>query len=189
MLLIKWVDKNKKMTNINLYQSPAEEKKTNESFFDGGFIISVVLILLVLMGFVGIKIANNRINARNLALASQIDLEKNGISGDEQMNEVVDFENRIEKMTENIQKADARLVLDNVAKEIVEGAVISEYDYAESGKISLKIQADNFQTVAKQILAFKKSAKFKGVATEDIKRGDKNIELSVSMMLADEKNK
>lgn len=172
------------MTNINLYQSPAEEKKSTESFFDGGFIISVVLIGLVLAGFAGIKIANWRIAERNQALAAKIDLEKNGISGDEQINKVVDFENRIDKMAEGIQKNNTRLVLDDVAAEIISGAVLAEYDFSEDGKIKLLIQADNFQTVAKQILAFKKSANFNAVTTEDIKRGNKNIELSLGMAIA-----
>lgn len=170
------------MTSINLYQNPSEQGGgQKESIFNGGFIVSLSLLVVTLLVLGGLKIYSSMVAGQNVAITAQIQQEKASISGNSKLDRITDFQNRVNAITADINSKEyIKDVLGNVSASLVSGIAATNFSY-DSGAVTLTMNADGFQNVAQQILSFKQSPHFANVSVSNISRGDKAISFTVAM--------
>lgn len=171
------------MSPINLYQESSQEaEKKNTSILSTGLAFSLVILLLVLLAWGGLKIANASLEKSNATVEKNITVAKNGIQGEQDINKIADFQNRTSKIRKTIAGTiGMKQLVQDVANEIIPGIRLTSYTY-DSGKLTLNFSADNYQLVAKQIVNFKKSVNFSRVNVVNISRGEKTIDFSLDMI-------
>jgi hypothetical protein len=171
------------MTSINLYQDSAQqggEKKTN--IINGGFIVSLGLLIVTLLVLGGLKIYSGILEKQNVDITAQIQTERTSTSGNSALDKITDFKKRVDSITTDIaSKEYVKDILGNVASTMVAGTMLTNFAY-DSGKVTTIMNVDNFQDVAKQISSFKQSTHFSNVSVTGITRGEKGIALSTEMI-------
>ena len=171
------------MTSINLYQTSSEQGgQQKESIFNGGFIISLSLLVVTLLVLGGLKIYSASLAGQNVAITNQIQQEKTAISGNSKLDRLTDFQKRVIAITADINSKEyIKDVLQNVTASLVSGIVLTDFSY-DNGVVTLTANANGFQNVAQQILSFKQSPHFANVSVSNISRGDKAISFTVGMV-------
>jgi len=169
------------MTTINLSQSVQQGPLKKTSFIDKGIFTSLVILVITLIIFGGLKLWTSRLQSQQAAIKSQTAEEVRGLEGSE-VDQVVDFYERLGKIDQNIAPDNNPAgLLKQVETIVIPGSIITSLEFSE-GSLSLKISTDNFVTAAKQLLAFKKSSGFSNVKIVEITRNNEGrIDLSLAM--------
>lgn len=154
------------MANMNLASQNFEVNQEKKEIFSGGGVVAIVvvfiltLILYAALFFLRIKTDGNIENARS-EYSSKYNSFINSNAKD-----AVDFKDRL-----NLAKASTgeNIFLNEnmteIEKLIIAGGVhLSSYSYDDKAKtVSLNCLGKDYNTVARQILSFKKSSYFSGV--------------------------
>ena len=174
------------MTTINLYQNDEQRGLTKRSS-NGGFFFSMGMLVLTLLVLGGLKVAASIIAANNLVLAAEIKKESDNIAGSSSLEHVIDTQNRLEEIKKNlaisknaVNRVKMTTILDNLEKDLSAGVLVSEFNYTD-GKVIVKINSNNFNDSARQILNFKNSEYFESVNLKSIARGEKAITADIEM--------
>lgn len=172
------------MVSINLSTGSSISQKDGLPYKKG--IIIIFIVTLVLCGVYGGMIfyrknLNNKIDSAN----SSYKIEYGNLTG-ESNKKVIDFQNRLtvaKKVSD--QKSAAKDTLSEMEKSIANDVYISSYELDAAKKtLVLSCVADNFNLVAQQVLAFKKSEYFSNVTLGDAKANeDGKIEFEVELKI------
>lgn len=168
------------MTTINLYQEQGESKSSNSSnqIVDKGFLLSIGILAITLLVFGGMKFFAFDLERKSAKTDEQIKAAQASFSGD-RVNSTVDFQQRLEAIKENNNsRTDSVSALSDTAKVILPSVRIVDYAQ-EKNALSITLSADKFLDVARQVLSFKDSDAFSGVAVSKIQRKDKIIEFLI----------
>jgi hypothetical protein len=131
-----------------------------------GIIVLFIVFVLVLVLYGTLLFLNKTTDSQIASTKQQFDSEYSGlVQGNAKT--VADFQNRLDFTSKSIiQSRDAKSDLEAIEKLMVPGAFLNEYKYDDTGKIlTLSCIGDSFNTVAKQILSFKKSDYFSNVSS------------------------
>ena len=146
------------MANINLYQSIQREETFHKkkSLTDKGVVLALAVIIITLLSYGGIKFYTSVQSKQILELEDQIRAEAEKIDAAE-LNRVADFQTRIENVSDSIDaKKDPIALLSKVEGSMIQGIVLTAYDWDEEKKIlAVEGLADSFSTMARQILNLK----------------------------------
>jgi hypothetical protein len=154
------------MTDINLLESVEKNGSRNRKFVLGtSFVVPVVVLVAIFSLLIGAKSYFFYLEKKNTALISENAVEMENLKG-KNVDRVVNFDRRMEL---GLKEISSKEDYDNYLKELeslmVSGARIDSFRYSSSA-VDLAVSADNFNTVARQILSFKNSSYFK-----DLKMG------------------
>ncbi len=172
------------MSGINLSQSQnfSGSAVAKRSSSDKGFLISIVILIITLLIFGGLKFITISLSSKKAEIESQIKNVSSELSREE-VNRVADFQKRIDNIkTDFNSEILPNETLSSIAEAMIPGAVATSIGYTPNG-ILVVFKADNYQTVAKQILSLKNSG-FGYVKISKIERGtSEKEEISVSLDL------
>jgi hypothetical protein len=151
------------MTDINLASGGAQREsgvdKTNL-----GIVAMLIILVLLLATYGALLLLKNNMTSQIQVSQQEFDAKYKSLTeGDGKT--VVDFQNRIDLAKKSMpMDRDISGDMTQLEKLMVPGAYLDSYKYDDTTKnITLTCIADNYNTVAKQILSFKKAAVFSGV--------------------------
>lgn len=157
------------MNNINLLES-AQGGGSAKKIGLGIKSLSIPIIVLVFVFAIwgGMEFYSNYLLGQKNKIDEMNKMEKNALKG-ESVNRVVDFEERMKKSeSETSSKNNYEEYLKDLEGIMVPGSMIESLKYGE--KIEVTLVADNFQTIARQILGFKNSKYFKDIQMDKTSR-------------------
>ena len=173
------------MPNINLSQlSQDEPDKFKFKVFDKGFFISVGIIFLTILVWVGMMLYNNFIEKKITEIDSQIK-DKNTILGSQNASRVADFQNRLDKISahisgfKNINPGNCFVPVEKlILPEVTLDTLNCDNDKRE---ITLgATSAGGYKTVARQLVALKDSKYLANVALDSMNKGEKTVSFSIT---------
>ena len=183
------------MTNINLYQDDQEIKKrleANTKFFSGGVFFSLMLVVLTLLVFVGLKFYVSLVEKDNAAALQEAENSKNSVIQLGALGEVIDVQTRLQHIKDNLKIVNGEVssvqianVLDNFEKDINNSVVVSNLNYKDSGKIEITFESNSYSEISRQIMNFKNSKNLKGVNLTGIAKNEKtgNVKCDLEMYI------
>jgi len=150
------------MANINLAANDNLERAKAESFAKGISLISAFL-LLSLAVYGGLAFLNGSAAKKISSVKEEYQLEYAKLSDPKNL-AIVDFQSRINAAEELLERRNSGyLSVAEIEKTIVQGIYLKSFSFSKSDSIELEGIASNFETLAKQILSFKKSDFFSSV--------------------------
>lgn len=170
------------MPGMNLSQSIAnEEVADKQSLFDGGFIVSLSLILLSALMFVGLHIYTGILDKKISALDSQLSGSTASLKGDH-IDRLADFDTRLGYFSTNQSGFfETREIFQKLENAILPGVVLGEFQYdAKEKVVTIDGISGDYRRLAEQIMAFKKETVFSKLKVENI---SKNNEDQVTFVL------
>lgn len=162
------------MPGVNLSQSMIEEERPlQRSFFDTGVILSLVVLMLVGLGWGGLRLYMNSLDAKIAALDTTINANGEDLRGD-RIDRVADFEARIKYFSKNkedfIEPENILAALETV---MVSGIVLTKYEYDQvTGVSTISGRSEDFKKLAEQILSLKSERIFSQVEVEGVGRDE-----------------
>jgi Tfp pilus assembly protein PilN len=167
------------MANINLV---TVEKKGN--VFTPGTLKMFFVLLLVVVLYGGLFFYGSYLNKKTISLKAQYADKHNMFMGSD-TKKVMDFQNRLIISQTLIGKSrDIDKDLDAVRAAISSGTYLDSYGYDDAaGTITLNCFANNYDTIAKQILSFKSSTYFSNVSVGDTKLDTRANTVNFSIIL------
>jgi hypothetical protein len=177
------LEKIKKMTTINLLQNSQNgEGKAVARSSNGGFVFSVGILVVVLLGLGGLKLASSVLTSRSEKLAENVKAENAGLVGQSNIDKVVDMQTRLAEIKKSIStKDDMNVLLDNLGSELVSGVTVRNYEYSSDKKIKVSFVGNGFVDASRQILNLKKSKFFISSNLTDISRTEKGVLFEVDL--------
>lgn len=174
------------MSNINLYPGGSENSqigsRKRSSLLDGSFFFSIGMFLLVLLVFGGVKLASSNFQEKKELLGQELENAQASFAGSD-IDRIMDFQTRIDKAIEKIStKPDPRYVFAAVEEVVAKGVVTTSISYATSSGVvgvTMDFLANDYWSVAKQILSVKDSDKFSNVSVSGLSRQEKGISFSI----------
>ena len=168
------------MTNINLLQSAQGKEDANNKKFklEKALAIPLAILVAVFLIFGTAKYYSFYLSNKKANLDSEAK-SFSSLSG-RNVDRIVDFQERADMAAKNaLSKADYDIYLKDLESSVVSGAIINSLMYGSKG-IEVTVNADNFKTVARQMLSFKNSNYFKDLVIEKTSR-DKNGRIQFSL--------
>lgn len=166
------------MVNINL----VTDGKNRDSM--SGISGLAVLLLLVLGLYAFLVFYGKNLDEKTNNLKTEYNSKRTSlIDGDSK--KILDFENRLILSRELIaQERDIKQDMGKIEEAIVSGAYLDAYSYdAQTKAITLSCYADNYETIAKQILSFKGSSYFSSVLAGETKFDTKSSRINFPVVL------
>lgn len=168
------------MSNINLLESIEKNNSRNKKFILGAsFVLPVIILVVVFSLLIGEKLYLAYLGSKNEKIIKQNELEMSNLSG-KNVDRVVNFERRMELGLKELKsKEDYGDYLKELESLMVSGARVNSLEYSSVG-IELIASADNFNTVARQILSLKNSSHFNNLKMSTTSRNeDGSIEFTM----------
>lgn len=179
------------MTTINLYQNSEDKQKKGIGLGNGGFWLSLSIVILTLIGLFAIRIYIKNVVAKNEQLGAAIVAENQSLAGVDSLQRVLDMQGRIAEINKNLEIHDGKVerlkvteVMDNLEKDMNSGVSLSSYNFeGESNILKITFETSNFNDSARQILNLKKSPYFSDVKLNELGRGENSVETEVEMKI------
>ncbi|KKR19811.1 MAG: hypothetical protein UT50_C0029G0005 [Candidatus Moranbacteria bacterium GW2011_GWA2_39_41] len=173
------------MTNINLSTNNTAEAGQEERRAKNGLVAVIIIFLIIVGSYVGLLFWNNDLNKKIVIANAEYDaIHSQPISG---MNiEVADLQSRIFLAKKLVKKENMTLnVLEDIEKNIVSGVYLESYKSdVNTGGLKLECNADNYDSMARQVLNLKSLKRFSEVTVGDAKINEKGgIKFSISVSL------
>jgi hypothetical protein len=159
------------MSNINLFESAQGKKDPGQDGFRGGKALAIPLTILIGVFLIlgAAKLYASYLSGQKSKIDQENTTEVNNFNG-KNVDRVADFDARMRKSS---KEAEDRINYDDYFKELenlmVSGAQVESFNYSQD-KIDLKLTADSFQTVARQVMSFKNSTNFKNLKVSSTSR-------------------
>ncbi|MDO8529218.1 MAG: hypothetical protein Q7S18_00950 [bacterium] len=153
------------MTNINLLES-AEGKDTQGQKKLGGkaLFVPLAVLLAVFLAFGGAKFYLSSLDKEKNQIDGEIKLESANLNG-KNVDRVADFQERMKKAAgESSSKENYESYLEEMETLVVSGARVESLQYSPE-EIAIAMTADNFKTMARQVLSLKQSKFFRDLKT------------------------
>jgi hypothetical protein len=170
------------MVNINLSTSSEDQKN---AFPLKEKLAYLIIIAVVWLGVYGGIFLYQGILEKKIETANSEKLNKENVIKESNNKDVFDFQNRLLLANSLVgKKSDTLESLRRIQEVMVEGVYIISYNYNEkNNSLAIIGETTNYNTVAKQILNFKKSEYFSNVEVVDIslKEGKINFSLKTTI--------
>lgn len=156
------------MANINLSTDQLKQYDQKSFSAQTGLIIGVSILLIVVVLCAGLTLWRNNLNKKIAAAEDSYNIKRTALMSGRNL-DVIDFQNRIMLAKDLVKQRNAAVdTLQNIEKNLVAGVYLTSYKVDKETKmIELECVADNFDSIAKQILGFKSSEYFPDVAIKD----------------------
>jgi len=167
------------MVNINLVTDGK-----NQDGVGSGISWLAVLLLVVLGGYAFLVFYGKNLDKKMNNLKLEYKSKRNSlIEGDAK--KVLDFENRLVLSRKLMsEERNVKQDIEKVEGLIISGTYLNSYFYDEGTQaITLSCYADNYETIAKQILSFKSSDYFLSVLAGETKFDVKSNKISFPIVL------
>lgn len=172
------------MVSINLSTGSSVSQKEGLPYKKG--IVTIFIVVLLLGGiYGGMVFYRKNLKSQADSANSSYEIEYGKLKG-ESSKEVIDFQNRLTVAKEVLnQKSLAKETLAEMEKSIASDVYILSYELdAKKRNLTLSCVSDNFNLVAQQLLAFKKSEYFSNVTLGEAKANeDGKIEFEVELKI------
>jgi hypothetical protein len=171
------------MANINLTTQESGET-TSSGLFSSGLVVMFIVLVLVMAAY-GALLALAWQTDKDIAQTKSDFSVKYAALSEGKGKELVDYYNRLNIAKDSLAKSrNAKETLGQIESLIVPGVYLSSYGLADStGNITLNCVGDTYNTVAKQILNFKKSEYFSGVTAGSTTHGTENNIINFNVIL------
>lgn len=159
------------MTTINLLQEDRQQSLAEKKMvlFNIGFFLPMAILIIVVLGFGGLKLYNASLVSKDNDLKTRANQESAGIVWTD-VDKIADFQSRLNKIGSVLPANDFYAgLLTQLEQSTVVNANVENLNNGQSGLL-IKYNADNFLTVARQILSDKKTDYFSNVRVSDISR-------------------
>lgn len=174
------------MSNINLNFSEESASRKEAKAFGSSVIISIICLLLVLLLYGFLLVANKNLNTK-IGEANDQYQEKYDAFVAGNARSVIDFNNR-SKEAKRLLDGDEKTteILGEIERTILPSVYLTSLKYDRDKKtVSLSCVGDNFNTVAKQVLSFKESQLFSsvvpGASVVDSEKNQLNFEIDIKI--------
>lgn len=175
-----------KMTTINLYQPSQKENQAGNGFRIGGnFVFSLGILIVTLLALGGLKIAVMFLNDRNDTISKELIAQKSSISGQENIQHVLDVQTRLAQVKINLdmhKNYDTNGIITNLGAEMANGVVVSSFSNTNK-KLDVIFDGTNFSDISKQLYNLRNSKNFTNVNLKGITRNEKGISMEIEMEL------
>lgn len=165
------------MSGMNLSQSVPEEESTEDrSFFDGGFILSLSLILLSAIAFGGVRLYIGSLDKKIATVEETLSANAQRLSG-ENIDRIADFDSRLNYFSANKSDfSDTQEILSMLEKRVLPDTVLKKFEYNPHDKvIFIEGESDDFKKLAEQIMAFKDEKIFSNMEVQTLDREEASL--------------
>ena len=165
------------MPGINLSQSATQNEQTyvalGKTWFGARLLWSFILILLAASIWGGLTYYEGRLQAEINDIMISINRVKQGFSGKD-VNRVADFSFRIDLFGKNLSnRVDPSKLLTALQETVLDGVVLLKYTYNHDTRmIEIGGTADSFQSLAQQLVSFRKLPDLVRLSVDSAKRND-----------------
>lgn len=172
------------MTNINLVTEDVSKEKS--SFSDRGSILGLIVLILVLALYGGILFYKKRVTSEIVQIKGEYDQKYNSILAG-QAKAVADFQNKLTAAGKLVKQGKNMSENFNIIeKALLPSVYLDSYRYDDKNStITISCVGDNYNIVAKQIMAFKNSDYFSevvsGKTSFDSKENKINFEIGLKL--------
>lgn len=176
------------MVDINLHREEKREGKIYEaSFWRSGAFLSAIILFITASIYGGQLLYKQKLISDEKAVTEEI-ANKRNMLGSTVLSDVKDFNQRTGNIDNNLsQKVYPDDILAYIEKSLISNVYIDSYSYDdEKREISIGVVADNFNTVASQLLNLKKIEKFNNINISETNRDEEGkIKFTITMILQD----
>lgn len=182
------------MTTINLHQNQSSNGSNvllNNN--NNGLIFSVLILVLTLGGYFGLKYYVTTISAKTAIVEKEIVSQNEQLIGLDSLEKVVDSQKRLVEIKNNLQlegnvvnHLEVDKILDKLSREMNLAVIATDFQY-KNKTVTVTFEANGFSDIAKQVLSFKKSEYFSGAYLSSISRKEKKVNCVVVMQVAEPK--
>lgn len=172
------------MAGVNLSQSMTapdggSKKRASMSF---GFPISIVLLVLTLLGWGGLRWYMSSLDGKIARLDTEIAANSAEFQS-ERVARVEDFDARLSLLNvDPAESIDPGSIFAKLESVMVPQVVLTEYEYdGEEKKVSVSGKTDNFRYVAEQIISLKSDPMFSQVEVSAVSR-DKDGKIKFTLV-------
>lgn len=164
------------MPGVNLSQSMNEEEQSEErSFFDAGIVLSLLALLVVGLGWGGLRLYIGSIHKKIATIDESLNTNKAQLKG-EHIDRVVDYDARLKYFSAHAATlTDTQSVFQKLENAVVAGVVLTKFEYnPESKEVVFEGTCANFKQLAEQIMSLKAEKDFVQVIVEQVDRNEDN---------------
>lgn len=169
------------MDNLNLATT-----QRRESIIGAGTLKLAAVLLLVILVYFGLIFYGKYLQKNIDGFATQFDSQRSNFITGEEAKKVMGFQNRLLVANSLIgEERNMNQDLNAVAATINDGTYVDLYKYDEASRtITLDCYANNYETIAKQIMGFKSSDYFSSVSSGETKLDLLKGTINFSIILA-----
>lgn len=162
------------MAGVNLSQSMAsqEEKAVKRPFSASGFPLSIVLFLVTLLGWGGLRWYIHIVDQKTAGLDVTLAQSENRLHG-EDIDQVTDFDTRLALLgASEAERVDPETILTRLEALIIPQVVLIKYEYNKQERLGTIVgETDNFRYLAEQLISLKSERLFSQAIVDQIIRG------------------
>lgn len=164
------------MAGVNLSRLTVTDQQPHGKghFAVSGFWISIVVLLVTLAGWGGLRWYIHSLDQKVAALDTIIADDTSRLTGDD-VDRVADFSARLTFIgSDPATLVDPQTIFAKLESLVVPQVTLVKYEHDQSARTStVSGTTDNFRYLAEQIVSFKGESSFVGVQVGDISRSDK----------------
>ncbi|MFZ3031740.1 MAG: PilN domain-containing protein [Candidatus Moraniibacteriota bacterium] len=152
-----------------------EERPIQRSFFDVGVLLSLTILILVGLGWGGLRFYMNSLDKKIAEADTALNANMENTRG-ERVDRVADFEARVKYFTKNRDGfVEPKDILSTLEGTMVSGIVLTQYEYdSMTGVSTLSGRAEDFKKLAEQMLSLKSEKIFSQVQVDKTDRDEEN---------------
>lgn len=147
------------MANINLTTSTQEKEPLSFTMINGGLLVITIIFFLTVISYIGIILYSRTVKGHIDDVKNQYNASYESVISNNKAKDVADFQNRTDTIKKLLSSDSTGNVFEDFAvieKIILPNVHIDSYAYdSQKNQVTLQCVADNYNTVAKQILSFK----------------------------------
>jgi Tfp pilus assembly protein PilN len=153
------------MVNINLAESEYSQKEQTGKLYNTGAFVLLLVLIILLAAYFWLSFSIKNIDGKIAAANAQYAQERTKLVKSANK-EVVDFQNRMDMASNLVSERNPGVEsLPAIEKAFIPGVYATSLNYdQEKNSVDLAGVADTYEVLAKQILSFKQSENFSGVA-------------------------
>lgn len=164
------------MAGVNLSQSMAQGKEKKRMLPTSSFPISIVLLLLTLAGWGGLRWYMYSLDQKIAELDATISVSGDRLLG-ESIDRVADFDARMTLLgSDPAELIDPEPLFAQLEALVVPQVLLTKYEYNDRDKVVvISGKTENFRYIAEQIISLKSDPYFSNVRVGAIDRDDQGI--------------
>jgi hypothetical protein len=166
------------MAGVNLSQSAslAQGNKKKQMFASSGLPFSIILLVVTLVGWGGLRWYIHTVDKKITALESALATDNSRLMG-ESINRVADFGARMMLVgADPAELVDPKSILEKLESLVVPQVTLVQYTHDDAGQIStIAGKTTNFRYLAEQVISLKSDPLFSRVRVGEIDRDEEGV--------------
>lgn len=170
------------MTTINLQQEQQNTTRAGAQMRARIIAVSSPLII-ILIAWAVLAVENYLVLQKDQELLMQISASSATLNSDKSVENILDLQDRLKKIKDNLgSKIEINEVLNKITSTIVSGVTLSSYVHTDK-KLLLTLNANNFDSIAKQVFSFKQVDFLSEIEVKSVSRDEEGVKCEVAMTL------